>query len=65
MDYIWYIIGVYMPKRRIKIIRADKESIILEVSIGTDYRITIPKAIRHMVDPKENVQITIKKVRGR
>ena len=54
-----------MPKRRIKIIKADKESIILEVSIGTDYRITIPKAIRHMVDPKENVQITIKKVRGR
>ncbi len=52
-----------MPGRRLKIVKANTESIILEGPVGTDYRINIPKAIQHHIKPEEVVQITIKKVR--
>jgi hypothetical protein len=51
-----------MPRGEVKILKADIEVIILEMIIGVDYRISIPKAIRSLIDPKEKVQITIKKV---
>jgi hypothetical protein len=51
-----------MPKGEVKILKANGEVIILETNIGVDYRFSIPKAIRNLIDPKEKVQITIKKV---
>jgi hypothetical protein len=51
-----------MPRGEVKILKADGETIILETSIGVDYRFSIPRSIRSLVDPKEKVRITIKKV---
>ena len=54
--------GIYMPRGEVKILKANGETIILEATIGVDYRFSIPRAIRSLLDPKEKVQITIKKV---
>jgi hypothetical protein len=54
--------GIYMPRGKVKILKADGETIILETTIGVDYRFSIPRSIRNLVDPKEKVRITIKKV---
>lgn len=51
-----------MPKRATKIIHATEETIILETTVGTDYRLSIPKAIRHQLKPTDKVQITVKKL---
>ena len=51
-----------MPRGVVKILKANGEVIILEVTVGVDYRFSIPKAIRSLVDPKEKVRITIKRV---
>lgn len=51
-----------MPRGEVRILKANHETIILETTIGVDYRFSIPKAIRSLVDPKEKVRITIKKV---
>jgi hypothetical protein len=51
-----------MPRGKVKILKANGEAVILETTIGVDYRFSIPQAIRSLVDPKETVQITIKKV---
>ena len=48
-----------MPKRTVKIIKADSQTIILEVFVGTDYRITIPTAIRDLIDPFQKARVTI------
>ena len=52
-----------MPRSTVKILKANSEAIILETTIGADYRFSIPKAIRSLIDPKETVEITIKKLR--
>ena len=52
-----------MPRGIVKILKADDETIILEVTMGVDYRLSIPQAIRGLIDPKTKVQVTIKKVR--
>ena len=62
MPYKWVKDGISMPKGEVKILKANGEVIILETNIGVDYRFSIPKAIRSLIDPKEKVQITIKKV---
>lgn len=54
--------GIYMPRGVVKILKADGETIILETTIGVDYRFSIPKAIRSLIDPNSKVQVTIKKV---
>ena len=51
-----------MPRRVVKILKANGEVIILEVTIGVDYRFSIPRSIRSLVDPNSKVQVTIKKV---
>jgi len=51
-----------MPRGEVKILKADGETIILEATIGVDYRFSIPRAIRSLVDPKSKVRVTIKKV---
>ena len=43
--------------------KANSEAIILETTIGVDYRFSIPKSIRSLIDPKDVVRITIKKLR--
>ena len=51
-----------MPRRAVKILKANSEAIILEATIGVDYRFSIPKSIRSLIEPKDVVRITIKKV---
>lgn len=51
-----------MPKKATKIIHVDGEIIILETTIGMDYRLSIPKAIRHQLKPTEKVQVTFRKI---
>jgi hypothetical protein len=55
--------GGDMPRGIVKILKADDETIILETTIGVDYRLSIPQAIRSLIDPNSKVQVTIKKVR--
>jgi len=52
-----------MPKGKFKILKADDEIIILEATIGTDYRFSIPTSIRDLIDPREKVRITIEKAK--
>jgi len=54
--------GGYMPRGVVKILKANGETIILEATIGVDYRLSIPHAIRSLIDPYSRVQVTIKKV---
>ena len=54
--------GIYMPRGEVKILKANGEIIILEATIGVDYRFSIPRAIRSLLDPNDKVRITIKKV---
>ena len=53
-----------MPRKGAKILKANGEAIILETTVGKDYRIAIPKSIRQLIDVTEIVQITITKQRG-
>ena len=61
---LYYLIkdGGYMPRGVVKILKANGETIILEATIGVDYRLSIPHAIRSLIDPYSKVQVTIKKV---
>ncbi len=51
-----------MPRGKVKILEANSGNIILETTIGVDYRFSIPRSIRSLVDPRETVRIIIKKV---
>ena len=53
-----------MPRSSVKILKANSETIILESPIGMDYRFSIPKSVRSLIDPKEMVRITIEKVKN-
>jgi hypothetical protein len=48
-----------MPKREISILHADEKSVILEGTVGIDYRISIPKQLRKIIKPQSQVKITI------
>ncbi|MCP8311502.1 MAG: hypothetical protein L6M37_00930 [Candidatus Methylarchaceae archaeon HK02M1] len=52
-----------MPRSSVKILKANSKTIILEAAIGTDYRFSIPKSIRSLIDPKEVVRIIIEKAK--
>jgi len=61
MPFIYHKNVINMPRGRVKVLKANSESIILETAIGTDYRITIPKAIRTLIKPEDSVKVTIEK----
>jgi hypothetical protein len=48
-----------MPKREINILHANGKSVILEGTVGIDYRISIPKQLRKIIKPHSPVRITI------
>lgn len=48
-----------MPKREINILHANDKIIILEGTVGIDYRISIPKQLRKIIKPQSAVKITI------
>jgi bifunctional DNA-binding transcriptional regulator/antitoxin component of YhaV-PrlF toxin-antitoxin module len=52
-----------MPRKGAKILKANGEAIVLETTLSKDYRIAIPKSIRHFIDTDTTVNITIKKTK--
>jgi len=48
-----------MPKREISILQANDKTIILEGTVGLDYRVSIPKQLRRLLKPSTQVKITI------
>jgi len=63
MPLIYRFIGDNMPRTAVKILKASSEAIILEATIGVDYRFSIPKSIRSLIEPEDVVWITIEKLR--
>ena len=63
MPIIYLYIGGIMPRKGVKILKANSEVFILETTIGVDYRFSIPKAVRSLIDPNDKVRITIEKLR--
>lgn len=49
-----------MPKRQVVIRHANHSTFILEGTIGTDYRFSVPKQLRANIPPNAKVEITIK-----
>ncbi len=48
-----------MPKREVSILHANNKTIILEGTVGLDYRLSIPKQLRKLLKPNSPVKITI------
>jgi hypothetical protein len=48
-----------MPKHEVNILQANDKTIILEGTVGKDYRFSIPKQLRKIVNPNSKVKITI------
>ncbi|MGD6852343.1 MAG: hypothetical protein ACQCN6_09825 [Candidatus Bathyarchaeia archaeon] len=48
-----------MPKREVNILQANDKSVILEGTVGIDYRISIPKQLRKIIKPQSAVKITV------
>lgn len=48
-----------MPKREVSILQANEKSIIMEGTVGLDYRFSIPKQLRKILKPNSQVKITI------
>ncbi|MGD6932820.1 MAG: hypothetical protein ACQCN5_01265 [Candidatus Bathyarchaeia archaeon] len=48
-----------MPKREVSILQANGKTIILEGTVGLDYRFSIPKQLRKILKPNSQVKITI------
>ena len=48
-----------MPKREVSILHANGKTIILEGTVGLDYRFSIPKQLRKILKPNVQVKITI------
>ena len=48
-----------MPKREVSILHANGKTIILEGTVGLDYRFSIPKQLRKILKPNSPVKITI------
>lgn len=62
MPIMYFYIGGVMLRKSVKILKVNHEALILETSIGMDYRFSIPKTIRSLIDPNDKVRIPIKKV---
>ena len=50
-----------MARTEVKIIRAEEGLIILVTEIGKDFRVQIPKNVRHNITASRKVRITIEK----
>ncbi len=48
-----------MPKREVSILQANGKTIIMEGTVGLDYRFSIPKQLRKILKPNSQVKITI------
>lgn len=48
-----------MPKREVSILQANEKTIIMEGTVGLDYRFSIPKQLRKILKPNAQVKITI------
>jgi len=48
-----------MPKREIHILHANGKTFILEGTVGNDYRFSIPKQLRKIINPNSKVKITV------
>ena len=48
-----------MPKHEVNILQANDKTIILEGTVGKDYRFSIPKQLRKIIMPNSEVKITI------
>jgi hypothetical protein len=48
-----------LPKREVSILHANSKTIILEGTVGLDYRFSIPKQLRKILKPNTPVKITI------
>jgi hypothetical protein len=53
-----------MPKREVSILQANGKTIILEGTVGLDYRFSIPKQLRKILKPNSQVKITIDILEG-
>ena len=50
-----------LARTEVKIIRAEEGLIILVTEIGKDFRVQIPKNVRHNITTSRKVRITIEK----
>lgn len=50
-----------MARGKVKVLKANGTSIIMELTVGKGYRFTIPNSIRSLLKPEEKVKITIEK----
>jgi hypothetical protein len=48
-----------MPKREISILHANGKTLILEGTVGLDYRFSIPTQLRKIIKPNSRVKLTI------
>ena len=48
-----------MPKREISILHANNKTLILEGTVGLDYRFSIPTQLRKIIKPNTRVKLTI------
>jgi len=48
-----------MPKRHIAILHANGKTFVLEGTVGSDYRFTIPIQLRQNIKPDSKVKVTI------
>lgn len=48
-----------MPRREISILHANGKTFILEGTVGSDYRFSIPKQLRRIINPNSKVKITL------
>jgi len=51
-----------LPRQTITITKADNTVIVMEGAIGRDYRLSIPKSVRNLVDVEAQVRVTIEKI---
>lgn len=54
--------GENMPKKHIAILHANTTTIVLEGTVGKDYRFSIPIQLRQNISPETLVRITIEKI---
>jgi hypothetical protein len=51
-----------MPKAKIDIIKSTSSTLIVEMTIGKDYRISIPTQARRNIDTKAKYRVTYEKL---
>jgi hypothetical protein len=51
-----------MPRQTVTLIKADNNVIVMEGVIGRDFRLSIPKSVRSLVDVEAKVRVTIEKI---